>query len=53
MLVARESGMGPLRIGTMLRVKEDMYSLLFCSFFNQQLIKKAEADAEQKEKAEV
>jgi hypothetical protein len=40
----REPGCGPVRINSKLTLGNDLYSLLFVSYFNWELVKKAEAD---------
>lgn len=44
----REPGCGPVRIGSKLPIQEDMYTLLFVSYFNWALVDKAQADEKQK-----
>jgi hypothetical protein len=45
----RDPGCGPLRIGEHLLLGEDMYSLLFVSFFNWELVKKCNEENEETE----
>lgn len=51
-LYEREPGTGPLRTGTHLLLGEDMYSLMFVSFLNWDLVKKCTADNDEKEHLE-
>ncbi len=44
----REPGCGPVRIGSKLPIQEDMYTLLFVSYFNWALVDKSQADEKQK-----
>jgi hypothetical protein len=47
--VPREPGSGPVRIGSKLAIGQDIYSLLFVSFFNWELVKKAQSQMEEEE----
>ena len=47
----REPGCGPVRIGSKLALQEDMYTLLFVSYFKWALVEKAQEDQQEKETA--
>ena len=48
----REPGCGPVRIGSQIALQEDMYTLLFVSYFNWTLVEKAQADQHEHETAQ-
>lgn len=47
----REPGYGPVRIGSQIALQEDMYTLLFVSYFNWNLVEKAQADQDEHDNA--